>query len=384
MQVALLQNFYIIKKKMNFLEILQQYNPQEIQQSIRNKTYMDVENALNTERCTLEDFKALISPAAENYIEQMAQKSMLLTQERFGKTIQLYIPLYVSNYCENTCVYCGFNAKNKIQRKVLSEKELLEEAKIIKEYGFEHILLVSGEATKKAGVEYLKKAFEIIKPLFSLISIEVQPLEQKDYEELIKYGLNTVYLYQETYIQEAYPKYHPKGKKSDFEYRLDTFDRLGKAGVHKIGLGILAGLEDWQTDSFLTALHLKYLQKNYWKTNYSISFPRLRPHAGIFEPNVIMTDKQLAQLIFAYRILDQEIDIALSTRESEAYRDNMLKLGITTMSAGSKTNPGAYNKNKKSLEQFEIHDNRTPAEIKKMIKSNGYEVVWKNWDNSLQ
>ena len=369
---------------MNFIKILQQYNPKEIQQSIENKTDKDVENALNSEKCTLDDFKALISPAAENYIEQMAQKSMFLTQERFGKTIQLYIPLYVSNFCENTCVYCGFNAKNKIQRTVLSEKEILDEAKAIKKYGFEHILLVSGEAPKKAGIEYLKKAFKIIKPLFSLISIEVQPLEQKDYEELIKHGLNTVYLYQETYIQDAYPKYHPSGKKANFEYRLDTFDRLGKAGVHKMGLGILAGLEDWRTDNFLTALHLKYLQKNYWKTNYSISFPRLRQHAGIFEPNVVMTDKQLAQVIFAYRIFDQEIDIALSTRESEAYRDNMLKLGITTMSAGSKTNPGAYNTNSNSLEQFEISDNRTPAEIKKMIKSKGYEVVWKNWDTFLQ
>ena len=369
---------------MNFTKILQQYSPEDIKQSILSKTQKDVENALITEKPSLEDFKALISPAAENYIEQMAQKSMRLTQERFGKTMQLYIPLYLSNFCENTCVYCGFNARNKIKRTVLSETQIYNEAKAIRDFGFEHILFVSGEAPKKAGLDYFKRAFEIIRPLFSLISIEVQPLEQQDYQELIKYGLNTVYLYQETYIKDAYPKYHLSGKKSDFEYRLDTYERLGRAGVHKMGLGILAGLEDWRTDSFLTALHLKYLQKKYWQTNYSVSFPRLRPHSGIFQPNVIMNDKQLAQLIFAYRILDQEIDIALSTRENREFRDNMLKLGITTMSAGSSTNPGGYNEKSDSLKQFEIDDNRTPSEIKNMIIAKGYEPVWKNWDKFMQ
>ena len=369
---------------MNFTKILQQHSPENIKDSILSKTPKDVENALATEKTSLEDFKALISPAAENYIEQMAQKSMRLTQERFGKTMQLYIPLYLSNFCMNSCVYCGFNTRNKIKRTILTEAQILSEAQAIKNFGFEHILFVSGESPKKAGLEYFKRAFEIIRPLFSLISIEVQPLEISDYQELIKLGLNTVYLYQETYFKEAYSKYHLGGKKSDFEYRLDTYERLGKAGVHKMGLGILAGLEDWRTDSFFTALHLKYLQKKYWKTTYSVSFPRLRPHSGGFQPNVILSDKQLAQLIFAYRILDQEIDIALSTRENSEFRDNILKLGITTMSAGSSTNPGGYNEKLDSLKQFEIDDNRTPLEIKNMIIEKGYEPVWKNWDKFMQ
>ena len=239
-------------------------------------------------------------------------------------------------------------------------------------------------AAIKLSIEYLKKVFKLIKPYFSLISIEVQPLKENEYKELIKLGLNTVYLYQETYFKNAYPKYHPGGKKADFEHRIDAFERLGRAGVHKIGLGILAGLEDWRVDCFYTALHLKYLEKTYWKTYYSISFPRLRPHAGLFEPNIVMSDKELAQVIFAYRLLDEEVEIALSTRESMKYRDNMLKLGVTTMSAGSKTNPGGYETSPQSLEQFSIDDNRSPSAIAEMIKSQGYEVVWKNWDTYLQ
>ncbi len=369
---------------MSFTALLEKYKPEDIKNSIYSKTEKDVKKALNSDKKTLNDFQALISPAAEKFIEPMAQKSMLLTQKRFGKTIQLYIPLYLSNYCENQCVYCGFNAGNKIQRKILNEVEILAEVKAIKKFGFEHILLVTGEAPNRAGIKYLKKVFKLIKPYFSLISIEVQPLEEEDYKELIKLGLNTVYLYQETYLKDAYPKYHPGGKKADFENRIDTYERLGRAGVHKIGLGILAGLEDWRVDCFYTALHLKYLEKTYWKTKYSISFPRLRPHAGIFEPNTIMSDKELAQVIFAYRLLDEDIEIALSTRESKQYRDNMLKLGVTTMSAGSKTNPGGYEATPETLEQFSIDDDRSPSAIAEMIKSKGYEAVWKNWDTYLQ
>ncbi len=213
--------------------------------------------------------------------------------------------------------------------------------------------------------------------------MEVQPLEQSEYEELIEEGLNTVLVYQETYHKEDYKIHHPKGKKSNFNYRLETPDRLGIAGVHKIGLGILIGLEDWRTDSFFTALHLAHLEKKYWKSKYTISFPRLRPAEGIIEPKVIMQDKELVQLICAYRIFNEEVELSMSTRESETFRNNVIKLGITSISAGSKTNPGGYAVEKESLEQFEISDERSPQEIEKLIKSNGYEVVWKDWDEVL-
>jgi len=369
---------------MNFSEILQIYRPEEISEQIYSKTDKDVRIALDKQILSLNDFQAIISPAGSAFIEEMAGKSLQLTQQRFGKTIQLYVPIYLSNFCQNTCVYCGFAANVKQVRKLLNDAEILEEVKVLKSFGYEHILLVTGEASNKAGIEYFKHVFELIQPYFSLISIEVQPLEQIEYEELIKLGLNTVYLYQETYIKERYSKYHPSGKKSDFEYRLDSYERLGRAGVHRIGLGILAGLEDWRVDNFYTALHLSYLQKKYWKTKYSISFPRLRPHAGTFEPNIIMNDKELAQLIFAYRLFDNDVEISLSTRENPAFRDNMLKLGVTSMSAGSKTNPGGYSADLESLEQFKVNDDRTVPQIIEMIKSKDYQPVMKNWDVFLQ
>lgn len=191
-------------------------------------------------------------------------------------------------------------------------------------------------------------------------------------------------VYQETYHQLDYKKHHPKGKKSNFYYRLDTPDRLGKAGVHKIGLGTLIGLEDWRTDSFFTALHLDYLEKTYWRTKYTISFPRLRPFSGGLEPKVAMSDRELVQLICAYRILNEEVELSISTRETQRFRDNVIKLGITSMSAGSKTNPGGYSVEPQSLEQFEISDERSADEIVAMLQENDYEAVWKDWEMSLQ
>ncbi len=377
-----------------FKKIVDTYNREEIQQEIFSKTSAAVESALRkNNRRTLDDFMALISPAAENYLEEMAQLSHQLTQKRFGKTIQLYAPMYLSNECSNICTYCGFSFDNKISRKTLTDDEILKEISIIKAMGYDHILLVTGEDNKHVGVEYLKHAIKIIRPYFSHISIEVQPLEQSEYEELIPFGLNTVLVYQEIYNEEDYKLHHLKGKKASFEYRINTPDRLGKAGVHKIGLGVLLGLGNWRTDSFFCALHLNYLEKKYWKTKYSISFPRIRPYSvegkkqkeneTVFQPKEIMTDKELVQLICAYRIFNGEVELSISTRESESFRNNIIKLGATTLSAGSKTNPGGYSATKESLEQFEISDGRSPKKVAEMIVEQGYEPVWKDWDKAL-
>lgn len=363
-----------------FKTIFDSYNWEEIKQNIYDKTIVDVERALSKTKRDLEDFKALISPAAQAYLEQMAQLSQQLTQKRFGKTIQMYIPLYLSNECQNICTYCGFSFTNKIPRKTLSDKEIIKEVEFIKSLGYDHILIVTGESEKRVGIAYLENAIRIIRPYFSHISIEVQPLEQNEYERLITVGVNTVLVYQETYHQEDYKKHHPKGKKSNFYYRLETHDRLGKAGIYKMGLGVLIGLEDWRTDSFFTALHLKYLEKNYWQAKYSISFPRLRPHSGGLELKVEMSDKELVQLICAYRLLDEEIELSVSTRESEKFRNNIIKLGATTLSAESKTNPGGYVVEKQSLEQFEISDERPTAAIDHIIRQQGYEPVYKDWE----
>lgn len=369
---------------MSFYDELINFNWDEVQASIYNKKEIDVIKALENVNPNLEDFKALISPAAKPFLEIMAKRSKELTLKRFGKIIQLYIPLYLSNSCTNHCVYCGFNHNNNIERKTLSKTEVDAEIKIIKDLGYEHILLVTGEDNKNSNSDYLNEMVKYIKPNFSLISIEVQPLETEEYQKLAISGVNTVYVYQETYNKLKYKDYHPKGKKSDFKYRLETPDRIGEASIHRIGLGCLLGLEDWRTDSFFTALHYKYLEKKYWKTKYSISFPRLRPNAGSFNPKNPVNSKELFQLICAYRILSETIELSISTRESRSFRDNIIGAGITSISAGSKTNPGGYSASEETLEQFEVNDDRSPLEISEMIKSKGYETVWKDWDSYMQ
>ena len=366
-----------------FKDIFDQNNWNQIRESIYSKTSADVEIALSGQKKDLDDFKALISPAAVPYLEEMAILSRHLTQKRFGNTLQMYIPMYLSNECQNICTYCGFSLDNNIRRTTLSDEQILREVEVIKSLGYDHILLVTGEANKTVGVEYFKNALKLISPHFSNISIEVQPLNRDDYEQLLPLGLNTVLVYQETYHKDAYKAYHPKGKKSNFYYRLETPDRLGRVGIHKIGLGCLIGLEDWRTDSFFTALHLSYLEKKYWKTKYSVSFPRLRPAEGAIQPKVVISEKELVQLICAYRIFNEEIELSISTRETENFRNNIIKLGITSISAGSKTNPGGYTNGQQTLEQFEICDERTPAEVAEMIKYQGYEAVWKDWDVAI-
>ena len=364
----------------NYKETFNQYDWDTLEKEIYSFKTQDVKNVLRKDKFDIDDFKILISPAAKPFIEEMAQRSHNITKKRFGNTIQMYIPMYLSNECQNICTYCGFSMDNKIKRKTLTDKEIIKEAEYIKNLGYDHILLVTGEASKTVGVSYLKNAIKLVRPFFSNISIEVQPLLQEEYESLIKEGLYAVLVYQETYHEATYKIHHPKGRKSNFDYRLGTPDRLGKAGIHKIGVGALFGLEDWRVDSFYTATHLKYLQKNYWKTKYSISFPRLRPHQGEVQPKVEMTDSDLVQLICAYRLLDEDVELSMSTRENETFRNNIVKLGITSMSAESKTNPGGYAVEPESLEQFEISDERNTKDIANMIKQQGYEVVWKDWD----
>ncbi len=342
----------------------------------------DVEASLKKSRRNIWDFARLISPAASDYLEDMARASQGLTQKRFGKTIQMYTPIYLSNKCQNICLYCGFSQNNKVDRKVLTPQEICQEMKHVKNMGYEHILFVTGESND-VGLEYFMEAMELAKKEFSQISFEVQPMDEEEYKALIDNGLHSVLLYQETYNENRYKEVHPKGKKSFFKNRLLSPEKIGRAGAYKIGLGCLLGLDDWRTDSFFTALHAQYLNRKFWKSKFSISFPRLRPFQGQFQPNSIMTDREFVQLICAYRLLDPNLELSLSTREAPKFRDNLIGLGITTVSAGSKTNPGGYSEPDSSLEQFEIHDNRSPAQMAEAIRNRGYEPVWKDWDPAL-
>ena len=366
---------------MLFSEELEKYSWDEITKQIYAKTEADVARALTQEHLQIEDFMALISPTAERYLEEMAVRSRMYTQQRFGKTISMYIPMYITNSCTNFCVYCGFNHNNPINRIILTDEEIVEECKAIRRLGpFENLLIVTGENPHLAGVDYLENALRLARPYFSNLTIEVMPLKSEDYYRLTQSGLNGVVCFQETYHRERYKVYHPKGMKSNFEWRVNGFDRMGQAGVHKIGMGVLIGLEEWRTDITFMAIHLQYLRKKYWKTRYSVNFPRLRPSEGHFQPNVVMSDRQLAQTIFAFRLFDHDVDISVSTRENPQFRDHIATLGATSLSAGSKTEPGGYFTHPQALEQFVVSDDRTPAEVEQAVKKAGYEVVWKDWD----
>lgn len=366
----------------SFTDLFEHYQWDEIKERLGKVTLSDVERSLQKTHMALEDFLNFLSPVAAQKLESMANRAQKLTRKRFGKTIQLYAPLYLSNECQNICTYCGFSLDNSIKRKTLTDTELMIEASVLKAMGVNHVLLVSGEASKKVGTGYFLNAVRLLKPHFANISVEVQPLSEEEYRQLHEAGVNAVLVYQETYHREVYKEYHPKGKKSNFTFRLETPDRIGKAGIHKMGLGVLLGLEDWRVDSFFNALHIDYLQKQYWKSRFSVSFPRLRPAEGIIEPNFVMSDRDLLQLICAYRIWNEDLEISISTRENEKFRNNIISLGATAMSAASKTNPGGYAVDKESLEQFETSDERSMDEIRNIIKKAGYDPVMKDWDTA--
>lgn len=340
-----------------------------------------VKASRNVKQLDDNDFMALISPAAMPFLEEMAQLALRFTQERFGRTISMYIPMYVSNRCTNFCVYCGFNHNNPMQRTTLTMEQIEQECKAIKRLGpFENLLLVSGEAPRVCGVEYFEQVLNVCRPYFHNLSMEVQPMKTEEYARLAKAGLNGVVCFQETYNRERYRCYHPKGMKSFYEWRLNGYDRMGQAGLHKIGLGVLIGLEDWRADVTMMARHLRYLQKKYWRTRYSVNFPRMCPSESGFQPNVVMTDRELAQLTMAFRIFDHDIDISYSTRENPEFRAGMMQLGVTSMSAGSRTEPGGYASCPDALEQFHVSDERSPMAVAQSIRSAGYDVVWKDWD----
>ena len=365
-----------------FSDELEKISWEETTKAIYSKTEADVIRALGKSRCDVDDFMALISPAAEKFLEPMAHLSKKYTEERFGRTMSMFIPLYITNSCTNSCVYCGFHISNPMARTILTPEEIENEYKAIKKLGpFENLLIVTGENPAKAGVPYIAKALDLAKPYFSNLKIEVMPLKTEEYAELVQHGLNGVICFQETYNKARYNVYHPRGMKSNYEWRLNGFDRMGQAGVHKIGMGVLIGLEDWRTDVTMMARHLRYLEKTYWRTQYSVNFPRMR-HAenGGFQPNVIMSDRELAQATFAMRIFDHDVDISYSTREPANVRNNMATLGVTTMSAESHTDPGGYACYPNSLEQFEISDNRKAGEVERDLRALGLEPVWKNWD----
>jgi 2-iminoacetate synthase len=369
---------------MSFEQQLKNYPQAEIREQILSATEQQIDQALRRPRLSIEDFACLLSPQlSDNQLEQMAIRANKTTMQRFGRTILLYAPLYLSNECHNGCKYCGFSADNELPRKTLSLDEIAREAKLLRSEGFRHMLLLTGEAPDEAGIDFLEQAVHTVKTHCGSVSIEVFPMDTEGYRRMVAAGVDGLTLYQETYDPDLYQTLHPYGPKSDYSFRLQAPERAGDAGLRRIGIGSLLGLGDCLSDVFYTGLHALYLARKFWRTQVTISFPRLRPAEGGFQPNSIVSDRQLTQFICALRMLIPDAGLILSTRESSELRDNLLPLGITQMSAGSCTSPGGYGDDDHEGEQFAINDHRTPAEMAELLRSRGYDPVWKDWDSAF-
>ena len=374
-------------------------------------TTTTVRGVLTKPRLALADFASLISPPASELLEPLCRRSQAVTQQRFGKVIRLFAPLYLSNECVNNCKYCGFSRDNPILRVTLSVDEVLREARSLKALGFRNLLLVAGEHPRFVSKNYLAECVRALHEEFPGISLEVGPMETEDYRPIVRAGAEGLVVYQETYDRSLYGELHTAGPKRDFNWRLETPERAYAAGFRRLGLGALFGLADWRFEALCVAAHAEYLLRNCWKAQLTISLPRLRPSAGEFEPLTRMTDRDLVQLVCAFRLMFPDAGLVLSTREPAKLRDGLVPLGITLMSAGSHTEPGGYTgAGKEHLHrtergrivelgasewatnngsarhatgQFDIADARSPQEVADRIRKLGYEPVWKDWDAAL-
>lgn len=365
---------------MSFYNIYSKYKDFDLEKFNNSITEYDIERILNKSKLDDLDFLALLSPKACNSLEKMAQRSHSLTVQHFGKTIIIYTPMYLANYCTNECVYCGFNKQNKLSRKQLSLEEVEEEAKFISSKGIKHILILTGDAREVSSVDYIRRCVTILKKYFNSISIEIYALEEDEYKTLVDAGVDSLTIYQETYNEELYDTLHLSGPKKDYRFRLDAPERSCNANIRNVNVGALLGLDSFQKEAFLTGLHAKYIEEKFPSVEVSISMPRIRPSVGGFEPNVIVSDKNLVQFITASRLFINRAGITISTRENSQFRDNVLPLGVTKMSADSNTSVGGHSQENSDSAQFDISDNRSLDDMLSDIKKLGYQPVLKDWD----
>ncbi len=361
---------------------------------------------------SLRDFARLISPAAGGLLEEIGRRSQALTRRRFGNVIRFFAPLYLSNECVNNCQYCGFSRDNPILRVTLSVPEMLEEARALRQLGFRNILLVAGEHPKFVSHSYLVECVRALHAEWPGISLELGPMDAASYSALVRAGADGLVVYQETYDRAIYAAMHTSGPKRDFQWRLETPERAYAAGFRRLGLGALFGLGDWRREALSVAAHALFLLRHCWKAQLTISLPRLRPCAGEFQPLTRMEDRELAQLLCAFRLLLPDAGLVLSTREPAHLRDGLIPLGITMISAGSHTEPGGYTgagRDKthrtergrivalakgasewsdppgatNATGQFEVADHRAPDAVAARVRQLGYDPVWKDWDAAL-
>ncbi|HEY8962220.1 MAG TPA: 2-iminoacetate synthase ThiH [Luteolibacter sp.] len=354
-------------------------------------------------------FAALIEPVADGVLEARARQAEVLTRRNFGRTMRLFAPLYVSNECVNNCSYCGFSRDNPILRTTLSVDQVVREAKHLHGLGFRNVLLVAGEHPKFVSEGYLQDCLDALKPFIPTLALEVGPMEDDQYSDVVAHGAEGLVVYQETYHRATYQKLHTAGPKKNFDWRLDCPERAYNGGFRRIGIGALFGLADWKHEALALAAHLEYLYKHCWKAQFTIAFPRMRPYAGNYEyrteENLLLGDRQLVQLMVAFRTLFPQVGIVVSTREPAPLRDKLVRLGATHMSAGARTEPGGYTGAghddvhltvrgrrvelerksgcERATEQFQIHDTRSPLEVAAMLRGQGIDPVWKDWDEAI-
>ncbi len=363
-----------------FLDIIDRTSWPALGSAIDAATPADVERALAAERPSDDDLIALFSPAAARYLEPLAQRAAALTERRFGKVIQLYAPVYLTNECVNKCAYCGFSHELEIPRVTLTPARVLAEAEILHAQGFRHILLVAGEDRRAVNLPYLKEVVAALNDRFEAISIEIQPLEREEYRELVDAGVDGLVIYQEVYDPRLYVKYHLAGPKRNYRKRLRAIEAGGEAGMRTLGVGALLGLAPWRPEAVMVARHARWLMRRFWRARIAVSFPRIRAQAHEYQPDYPVSDADLVQMICAMRIALPDAELVLSTREPARLRDRLLGLGITRTSAGSSTVPGGYTSHDHAGEQFEIEDSRSPAEVASVIADLGFEPVWKDFD----
>src|ERR1700675_284418 len=352
---------------------------------------------------TISQFVALLEPIQDAQLARLAGQSQALTRRLFGRTMRLFAPLYLSSECINKCKYCGFSRDNPILRVTLSIDEVEAEARYLVRQGFRNILLVSGEHPKFVSNGYLLDVVRRLVSFVPSVSIEVAPMETDDYRPLASAGAEDLVVYQETYDRAAYAEVHTAGPKRDFDWRLETPERAYAAGFRRIGIAPLFGLADWRSEAIALAEHVEYLLKQCWRSQLTVSLPRLRPASGGFHPRHSFSDRDLIQVLCALRITFPQVGIVLSTRESPEFRDALMPIGVTMMSAGSRTEPGGYTgQGAHSLHltvkgriaqpasavlkadgQFEVDDRRSPNQIAAALRAKGLEPVWKDWDSAI-
>lgn len=356
------------------ISAMNDYNPD-------NYTDEDVINALDDDVCTVEDYKALLSPSAEKFLEEIAQKARYEKQKHFGNSVYMFTPLYISNYCENLCVYCGFNCKNKIHRAKLNYEEIEREMQAISKTGLQEILILTGESRKYSDVEYIGEACKIASKYFKVVGLEIYPVNSDEYKYLHECGADYVTVFQETYNSDKYSELHLGGHKRIFPYRFNAQERALMGGMRGVGFASLLGLDNFRKDAFATGLHASLIQKKYPHAEIAISCPRLRPI--INNENINPRDvheRQLLQIVCAYRIFLPYSNITISTRENQKFRDNIVDISATKISAGVDVGIGGHGDGeKKGDEQFEISDPRNVQQVYNALIAKGLQPVMSDY-----